>query len=705
MQFKDFSQLVKQQFSTICQYQQLYKSSVTGDALWDLYLGSFKPKDNPIFRDPNSSSHNDNLDKNFIRRYGNIVAINENNEIVTMWDIALTENSEYYLSAKAMSNALKTNVIQDVFFETYSELNILPYEKVNKTQPLYRLGIAQNHKQYTKEEVAKFGVVEEGKVYQFNHFHIDLPTLFVDKSGSSQATIIGNYRDAKNVFGRGLSEISLDTLELVSDLIKQGSLLDGQTHLYKVEKMIVLKKQYNQLASKEVDNWLWKKSYGLKEAKFRNELIGTLCVDLTEGKEINESCQTWNKRVDPANYMKATAPISKRQIEEAQKFVEENGYTDSFNRRFATIDDINVNDIVHSNIGNGVVKPASIFDKVKPAKSTQHKKSEFKDIEEVTIDKFIKDILPGCTSVEAFFENRMSGNLVSLTTSNVLNSKPLFKWNNNFSWTFNGNLAGKSLIKENVKAIGGKTTGAVRCSLQWNDPDTRGIIDLDLHCIVPSGFNVYYGNRNHSDTSTWLDVDMRNPPSIGIENITIDRLIRDGVYLFKVRNYSGHTKFNGFKAEIEFGGETFEYFVPNSFVDFKSIAQIVVKNGEVVEIRHNLDPTTSSKNIWNLDTNQFHKVNLVCLSPNHWADNNIGNKHYLFMINNCKSDVPLRSFHIENLTSDLLEHRKVLEVLGQTTMLNPADKQLAGLGFNATIGDELIVRLQGTFKRQIKIKF
>ena len=54
----------------------------------------------------------------------------------------------------------------------------------------------------------------------------------------------------------------------------------------------------------------------------------------------------------------------------------------------------------------------------------------------------------------------------------------------------------------------------------------------------------------------------------------------------------------------------------------------------------------------------------------------------------------LEVFHIENLISELTTHRKVLEVLGNTTMLEPSDKQLSGLGFNATVKDELIVKLK-----------
>ena len=76
------------------------------------------------------------------------------------------------------------------------------------------------------------------------------------------------------------------------------------------------------------NNWYWNISYDLDEriAKFKNTLIGVLCTELAEGEELNKACLNWNKRVDPANYHKATAPITQRQIEDEKRFVEENGY-------------------------------------------------------------------------------------------------------------------------------------------------------------------------------------------------------------------------------------------------------------------------------------------------------------------------------------------------------------------------------------------
>jgi len=130
-----------------------------------------------------------------------------------------------------------------------------------------------------------------------------------------------------------------------------------------------------------------------------------------------------------------------------------------------------------------------------------------------------------------------------------------------------------------------------------------------------------------------------------------------------------------------------------------------VKDGKM-SIKHVLpEAAVTSKEIYGLETNKFHKVNLVCLSPNHWGNNNVGNKHYMFMLEGCKTAEHIRGFHNENLISDLLTHRKVIEVLGNTSTIPPTDDQLSGLGFNATVRDELVVKLQGTHKRMVKIIF
>lgn len=721
---KDFSQIIQTQFNKMCQTGKLFRSSLSGQQIWNLYINGFTKDQNPIFRDPESTTHNCNLCNNFIRRYGNIVAIDDNYNIITMFDVG--ECGEYTTVALILSEHLQSAPIAEVFFETFNELKSLPYESCNKNMTDFKLGISQNVKRYTKEEAEKFGVVKPNEIRTFYHFHLYLPSQYVDMSGKSVDTIMADYRDAKNVFQRAMEEISTDTLNLVKDLIIQGSLLDGQTHLHKIESILNLKTEYDSpkmLSTLQKDNWYWVKSYKYQFAKFKNELIGVLCTELAEGKELNEACQSWNKRVDPANYMKATAPITKKQIKEAKKFVEENDYEESFNRRMATIDDIKASEILHLNSGDSKLKSISIFDNVKST-STRHKRSEFDGIEEVYIDKFMKEILPTCTSVEAFLTNQMEGNMVTLTTANIKESKPIFKWDNNYSWTFNGNLAGKSQLTEMVEAKGGRTDGVFRFTHSWNELEPNQSL-MDLHVFMPEcqlpkqwehgpnvrGRRVGWNNRQDFQSGGIQDVDYTAQAPKGyipVENITFPTLSRmpEGKYTCAINNWSFRSTGGKGKAEIAFEGNLYQYEYPaTKHNEWVIIAEVTLKNGKF-SIDHKLPLSgETSKDIYGLQTNEFHKVNLVCLSPNHWGDNNIGNKHYFFMLENCKSPNSIRSFHNENLIPELANHRKVLEVLSSQTMVNSIEKQLSGLGFNATVRDELIVKLQGSFKRIIKIKF
>jgi len=332
---KKFQKQLQQQFNKLCATGKLFRSSVDGQMVWDTYIDSFLH--DPIYRDPESSTHNCNLCNNFFRRYGNIVAIDEDFNVITMFDFT-PEETEYIPVVEALARLLRNAPITDVFFETYESLKALPYESFKRTKSDYRLGIHENVKRYNKAEAELYpdAGIKEGDIKTFTHASVMVPSVFVKKGEGSIGSITSDYRDAKNVFQRTMEEIPADTLMLVIDLIKQGSLLDGDTHLSKIEAILPFVKQYAIVPDIVKDNWLWKTSYNLSIAKFKNSLIGVLCTELAEGMELNKACQNWNKRVDPANYMKAKAPITQRQIEEAKLYVDENGYTSAFERRIAT---------------------------------------------------------------------------------------------------------------------------------------------------------------------------------------------------------------------------------------------------------------------------------------------------------------------------------------------------------------------------------
>lgn len=699
------SKMLQERFDAMCATGRLFRSKVTGDQLWEAYMRGFG--EDPIFRDPESSVHNCNQCKHFFHRYGNIVAIAEDNSVMTMFDGETTD--EYRESFRLMSEMLRNAPIGGVFVETFSYLYNAVYARCHKNDPTFALNLDHTVKRYTKDEAERFGVVKPNEVRIFNHFCVRVPKGYIHFGNETAESIQGRLREDKNVFKRALDEIPSDTLQLVIDLIDQGSLLNGETHKYKVVEFLKLSRQYNSLSAAEKDNWCWVKSYKYNLARFRNELIGTLCTGLAEGRDINDACLDWNKRIDPANYMKATAPITQQMIDNAKAFITENGYEDSFNRRCATMEDIKVSDILHANVGDGKIKPVSILDGIKPT-STRHKRSEFDGVEVVTIDKFMKDILPGCTSVEVFLLNSHKNNFVTLTTPVNKDSKPIFKWGNNFGWTYNGNLAGKSEIKEAVKAAGGFVNAPFRFSIMWNE-DGRSICDLDAHAVEPTGTEIYYFSYKLPSKTPickgCLDIDMIRPRGVGVENIFWNEpeLIKDGQYRFFIVNYDKGRN-SGAKAEIAFGDEVFTYVVDHEIVQPVDIAIVHIKNGMIDHVdqsKYLVDSNATSKEIYGLETNQFHKVNLICLSPNHW-DGAFGNKHYFFMLDGAKAPEAIRGFHNEFLVPELLEHRKVMEVLGATLKVESTDKQLSGLGFNATVRDEVVLRLQGSHKRVIKVQ-
>ena len=91
-------------------------------------------------------------------------------------------------------------------------------------------------------------------------------------------------------------------------------------------------------------------------------------------------------------------------------------------------------------------------------------------------------------------------------------------------------------------------------------------------------------------------------------------------------------------------------------------------------------------------------------SPNYWDENNQGNKHVFFMLDGCKADTA-RGFYNEFLSSELHEHRKVFEYLGNKMKVEPTDEQISGVGFSTTQRNSVVLKVQSNFERIIKVNF
>lgn len=680
MNFKNFKEPVTRQFNELAQ-NPLFCTAVDRDRLWQTYLNSFPAGTNPIFRE--KTEHDCSCCRQFIKTIGSVVAV-INGELKTIWDTEF-DDPTYKVVAKAMSREVKSFLIARPF---------LHYEREVGTD-----------KNYDNDKW--------GKVLTWEHFHVSLYGSNVMRSDficpkKDIATRIGEARACYDVLLRSITELTADSIETAQDLIRQGSLYRGEEYRHLVDGLSKLQQEFYRLTPDKRDAFVWLKSASIPEsqAKVRNTAIGTLLVDLSDGMDLEVAVRRFEKVMAPANYKRPTALVTKAMVDKARQAVAGLGLESAMERRHARLSDVSVNDVIFADRAARKVMRGDVFDSIQTKNPTP---KEWKQIEEIRIDKFVADVVPHAETIEVFIDNQHAGNMVSLIAPKYAHAEPLFKWDNGFSWSYSGEVADS--VKEKVKRAGGNVTGDLCCRLAWYNYD-----DLDLHMVeAPSRYEIFFGNRHQaSPCGGRLDVDMnaghgttREP----VENIFYanHRLMREGHYQLFVHQYrKQEAADNGFEVEIDYLGTVTRmvYEKPVRQGERVVVANIRCdKNGDK-EISGQLPSTQASKTIWGLRTQDWHRVSAMMLSPNFWADSGgIGNRHWFFMLDGCLNDGSARGFFNEFLRDELTPHRKVIELVGSKSKVEASADQLSGLGFSSTRKNELLARVRGSFNRTVKVLF
>jgi hypothetical protein len=659
MDFKLFRDKINQQFSEMSNYE-LFQTEISKKVLWETYLDSFPPGTNEIFRE--RRFHDCNCCKQFIRSCGNVVAITPDLKLVSIWDVVVDD--EYQVVADEMSKLVKKGSITNKF---------LHFEK----------NLGNNH---------NFDI----GLNRWDHFYFDLPSKFVNKTDKD--TVLSDTRANVHVFERGLKELSTESLETVLELISQNSIYRGEEHREAVQNFFDLKKNFPKKTKKQ-NLYIWQNAKK-PGARIRNTAIGSLLVDISEGIELDQAVKSFESKVAPMNYKRPSAIISKNMIKNAQKKIDELGFSDSLERRNATMDDLTINNVLFAN--RETKKALNVFDEM--VNEIKESKKNFQKVEKVSIQDFISNILPKVNNVEIMFENKHKNNLMSLVAPVNENAPGMFKWGNNFSWAYNGDVTDS--IRERVKRAGGNVDAVLRCSLAWYNYD-----DLDIHVKEPNGTHIYFGNTR-SNSSAFLDVDMNaggGNSRNAVENIawTKKTQMQEGIYEVWINQYNLREHANpGFEVEIEYEGKTltFKYDKMLKTKENVHVAKFSYSKRGGIKIIESLKSEESSEIVWGIKTQKFHKVKMIMNSPNHWDGEKTGNKHYFFILENCNSGEPVRGFFNEFLNEKLTEHRKVFEVLGEKLKTDKSE-QLSGLGFSSTKKDSIICKVTGSFTRALEITF
>lgn len=688
--FKDFVKAIQKNLQQMSKNSsRLFTVNVDTEELYNLYLDSFPAGTNEIYRE--RREYDCSCCRHFIRDIGNVVSI-KNGELHTIWGINPVSDDKYNVVAAALDAYVKQKAVLGVF---------LKKEK--------RIGTPENRE-----------MLPTGKINKYEHFFVDLPEICIFKEyyGHTLEGDLSQFRDIRNVFKRSLDEISKEAIDTVLELIAQNSLYKGAEWKKQLTEFKNYQKEYGKLTDEQKELWIWEKSIaaGAVIGKIRNHSIGTLLVNISEGMDLDIAVRKYEQIVAPVNYKRPKAIFTKKMLEDAKKTITELGYMDSLQRRFATLDDITVNNILFSNkdAAKRITGAMDLFDEMEQDVAIDPKR--FSKVEEISAEDFIKNVLPVAKELEVYLENKHIQNMVSLIAPEVADAKTMFKWNNGMSWAYTGNIT-DSDIKENVKAAGGSVTGIVRFSIQWNDGNGKDNSDLDAHCLEPQGGDhIYFSHKISRYTGGELDIDITDPiyqcksnGGVAVENITYPskERMKPGTYKFYVNQYSFRNS-QGFKAEIEVNGEihSYEYNTPvRGNVD---VAEVILDQSGNFKVVDKLpgNCATISKDVWGIKTLQFTPVSVVCYSPNYWDEQKgIGHQHLFFMLKDCINPEEPNGYYNEFLKPELEQHRRVFEALGAKAHVKDVDDQLSGVGFSLTKRNDLIIKVKGATERVLKVKF
>ena len=668
--FRKMRDKMQEHFDSKMASKKLFKIDCDVEDMWQLYLATL-----PQIMAETELWHNCTACHRWFRKAANIVALTSDNEIITLWSGETIPEYEHVFSV-LNDYLLEKKQIKEAFFTSRS-----------------RVGLKTS---YSEDD--------DGNPHRHDHFFLTLP-----KSVIRDGIKVGQTKDEvstnRQVFERSINDIDLDALDTVIELIEDNNLYRGQQWLKHLKKFRELKRQVSSIDEGDLNNWYWIKSMeaGSILSKIKNHSIGVLLLDLSEDVDLESALKRYEQVVAPSNYQRPKEIFTKKMLEEAKQKIEELGYSDSLQRRYAVMEDLSVKDVIFAdrNVVSTLQDSTDFFDILEQEAIT--KPIDYGYIQAISLDEFISEVVPEATEIKLYTEASLISNFVSLIASVNKDASSMFKWDNPFSWAYKNNMADS--MKQQVKAMGGDVDVDLRFSIRWNNTGEWDKSDLDAHCTEPGNQfeirEIYYSNKqSRLNTGGWLDVDIIDPKEgvPAVENIRFKdkSKMRYGEYLFRVHQFTARSGNAGFEAEIEFDGDIyhFTHYLPVKDGEYVDVAKVIYHEDGHFELIPILDSCSSNIECWNIKMNDFVPINLICFSPNYWGDNATGNQHVFFMLKDCISDDTPNAWFNEYLDNELKEkHKKVMEALGRAAKVQPSDNQLSGIGLATTRAKEVTFKV------------
>lgn len=611
--------------------------------LWEVYLNNL-----PENEGRGRQHYNCSACRHFIQKYGSLVRINEDGEIESvLW----TENVPEFFkkSATELRKAVSKSNVKGVFL---SDIRILGTPKT---------GI-------------------------WNHLCATLPVEKVNKSrvktaGQLMAEKLEDYR----ILNGALQEYSLDVVNQAVELLKTEA-------LYRSEKCLGVAKWFKELHEKVLNSknekgkqniiWFFAATAPTGFCHIKSSMIGTLLDDIASGMDFESVSRRFADKMSPANYMRSQTAPTQGNIEQAEKIVEKMGIANSLKRRYAAFDEI-PNLLWKNNYKTKeeqAVKKTGIFSDIIPKIKSNNAINTKLPTTVMTWEKFQRTVLDEAENIEVKVDN--TNRLMALVTASDKDAENILQWDNTFSWYYHGGIDGE--IRRRLMEAGARyENNEIRCSLIW-----EGGTDLDIHCITPNGYHIYYRDKRDRYNG-YLDVDANGGKVTSmtpVENIRWAENAPKGHYKFYVHNYCERGRgTTPFKVELEVNGDINTYNGVAGSTNYQTIVfEFDYVDGKAINLVGG-DATSTVAQDWNISS-EFSKVKGITFSPNLWEEKQVTHcgSHVFFILDGCKdsSQGKGRGFFNEMLKPEFHEVRKTLEAYSANTPIEDVENASAcGVGF------------------------
>lgn len=655
--YQEFEKYTNQALAgVIASGQKIFTTNVRG--LFDTFLANLPHQARQYYTC--------NACRKFFELYGSLVTIGSNGEIHNIfWDVN-TAPQFFKKTALAMTQQIKSAKVTGVFVTSEKTL----------------------------------GKKKDGA---WTHFYADVPESFRFKSATQKAhekaaELNVDFLTLTSAF----QKFSIDAVIKSSELILSDSLYRGDKVKGVAQWFLDLYRSMETASDSRIkQNLRWKAvaSAPTGFARIPNSQYGTLLSDIEAGHSTESITKRFERKM--REYQVSQVDPTANQVEQAEKLILDLGLEKSIDRRYVQFEEIPSFMWLANEAKDGVKakeETSSLFGNLK-TKDAEPKKPATIELPSkvMTWSKFKRTVLPLAESIEARMDN--PNRFMALVTALNSDAPNIMQWDNPFSWYYaGGGIDGE--MKRRVEEAGGKhEDNEIRATLMW-----EGYTDLDLHCINPNGYHIYYHRASRKDRHGGeLDIDMNGldrSSNTPVENIRWSRNAPEGRYKFYVHNYNEKTnghKGTPFKLELEVNGEVYSH-EGNPLVEGGKVTvfEFEYKKGQPVKF---ITGGGVSKSSFTARPNGFVKVNGITNSPNLWDGEDfthVGN-HIFFILDGVKDNGEGigRGFLPEMLKSELHPIRRTLNAYTSTTPIHGADEATAcGIGFSVDSEWNLVLKVK-----------